>query len=77
MTCAGPGAEGPGRTLVYCPKCRVVHQHDLDASFPLNLVAAETLLGLYATRRWSGRVIDRVPGSYAGARAAQLNRQPA
>lgn len=49
MTCAGPGAEGPGRTLVYCLKCRVVHQHNLDASVPLNLVAAETLLGLYAS----------------------------
>jgi len=26
------------------------------------------------TLRWSGRVIDKVPSSYAGARAAQLNR---
>jgi hypothetical protein len=49
VTCAGPGAEGPGRTLVYCPKCRVEHQHNLDVSFPLNLVTAEILLGLYAS----------------------------
>jgi hypothetical protein len=26
------------------------------------------------TNRWSGRVIDKVPGSYTGVRAAQLNR---
>jgi hypothetical protein len=26
------------------------------------------------TNRWSGRVIDKVPSSYAGARAAQLKR---
>jgi hypothetical protein len=26
------------------------------------------------TNRWSGRVIDKVPSSDAGARAAQLNR---
>jgi len=26
------------------------------------------------TNRWSGRVIDKVPSSYTGARAAQLNR---
>jgi hypothetical protein len=26
------------------------------------------------TNRWSGRVRDKVPSSYAGARAAQLNR---
>jgi hypothetical protein len=26
------------------------------------------------TSRWSGRVGDKVPSSYAGARAAQLNR---
>jgi hypothetical protein len=26
------------------------------------------------TNRWSGRVRDKVPSSYAGVRAAQLNR---
>ena len=26
------------------------------------------------TNRWSGRVMDKVPSSYAGVRAAQLNR---
>jgi hypothetical protein len=26
------------------------------------------------TSRWSGRVIDKVPSSYIGVRAAQLNR---
>jgi hypothetical protein len=26
------------------------------------------------TNRWSGRVIDKVPSSYFGARAAQLKR---
>jgi hypothetical protein len=26
------------------------------------------------TTRWSGRVRDKVPSSYAGVRAAQLNR---
>jgi len=26
------------------------------------------------TNRWSGRVKDKVPSSYDGARAAQLNR---
>jgi hypothetical protein len=26
------------------------------------------------TTRWSGRVIDKVPSSYLGVRAAQLNR---
>jgi hypothetical protein len=26
------------------------------------------------TPRWSGRVKDKVPSSYTGARAAQLNR---
>jgi hypothetical protein len=26
------------------------------------------------TNRWSGRVIDKVPRSYDGVRAAQLNR---
>jgi hypothetical protein len=26
------------------------------------------------TNRWSGRVTDKVPSSYGGARAAQLNR---
>jgi hypothetical protein len=26
------------------------------------------------TNRWSGRVRDKVPSSYTGARAAQLNR---
>jgi len=26
------------------------------------------------THRWSGRVRDKVPSSYTGARAAQLNR---
>jgi hypothetical protein len=26
------------------------------------------------TNRWSGRLMDKVPSSYAGARAAQLNR---
>jgi hypothetical protein len=26
------------------------------------------------TNRWSGRVMDKVPSSYVGARAAQLNR---
>ena len=26
------------------------------------------------TNRWSGRVIDKVPSSYIGVRAAQLNR---
>ena len=26
------------------------------------------------TNRWSGRVINKVPSSYIGARAAQLNR---
>jgi len=26
------------------------------------------------TPRWSGRVIDKVPSSYVGVRAAQLNR---
>ncbi len=26
------------------------------------------------TNRWSGRVKDKVPSSYVGARAAQLNR---
>ena len=26
------------------------------------------------TNRWSGRVGDKVPSSYVGARAAQLNR---
>jgi hypothetical protein len=28
----------------------------------------------HLTNRWSGRVIDKVPSSNAGARAAQLNR---
>jgi hypothetical protein len=26
------------------------------------------------TTRWSGRVMDKVPSSYIGVRAAQLNR---
>jgi hypothetical protein len=30
--------------------------------------------GYALTNRWSGRVRDKVPSSYAGARAAQLNR---
>ena len=30
--------------------------------------------GCPLTTRWSGRVKDKVPNSYAGARAAQLNR---
>jgi hypothetical protein len=29
------------------------------------------------TPRWSGRVLDKVPSSYAGVRAGQLNRQAA
>jgi len=32
----------------------------------------KTVRGL--TNRWSGRVRDKVPSSYTGARAAQLNR---
>jgi hypothetical protein len=30
--------------------------------------------GRRKTNRWSGRVRDKVPSPYAGARAAQLNR---
>jgi len=30
--------------------------------------------GRRLTNRWSGRVLDKVPSSYVGARAAQLNR---
>jgi hypothetical protein len=30
--------------------------------------------GCRLTIRWSGRVRDKVPSSYAGVRAAQLNR---
>ncbi len=28
----------------------------------------------HLTNRWSGRVKDKVPSSYTGVRAAQLNR---
>jgi hypothetical protein len=33
--------------------------------------------GCRLTLRWSGRVRDKVPSSYVGARAAQLNRYAA
>jgi hypothetical protein len=36
------------------------------------LPSVDVIFGL--TNRWSGRVIDKVPSSNAGARAAQLNR---
>jgi hypothetical protein len=31
-------------------------------------------MSCHLTNRWSGRVKDKVPSSYAGVRAAQLSR---
>ena len=51
VTCAGPGADEPGRALLYCPACRIQHQHMLDVSVPIELVWRETLVGLYGSRK--------------------------
>ena len=40
----------------------------------VNRRLAQGLGRAYLTNRWSGRVKDKVPSSYIGARAAQLNR---
>lgn len=51
VTCAGPGADEPGRALVYCATCRVEHQHTLDVSLPIELVSRDVLAGLYEVRK--------------------------
>jgi hypothetical protein len=47
VTCAGPGADEPGRILVYCSSCRTDHQHMLDVSMPIELLSRTALVGLY------------------------------
>jgi hypothetical protein len=37
-------------------------------------IDADRSMGRRLTRRWSGRVKDKVPSSNVGVRAAQLNR---
>jgi len=67
------GARGTYRTgssdadSVHCP--RGAH-HPPGPKSDCRLMTRECHL----TNRWSGRVSDKVPSSYVGARAAQLNR---
>jgi hypothetical protein len=49
VTCAGPGADEPGRTLVYCNQCRADKPLMIDVSIPIGLLTEELLIGLYAT----------------------------
>lgn len=51
VTIGGPGSEANGRTLLYCPRCRVSNQHQIDISWPLGLLTPGTFLELYRTGR--------------------------
>lgn len=65
VTCAGPGADEPGRLLVYCPSCRQDKAHMLDVSIPLELVSRELLLALYMTGKTESdpaMVVDHILG---------------
>jgi hypothetical protein len=82
LACAVSGAVG--LFLLSGAIARVFGQY----KFPdlLTLVAVSTVTGVVGalaawawvggglTNRWSGRVKDKVPSSYTGVRAAQLNR---
>jgi hypothetical protein len=51
--------------LVYCPQCRLEHQHMIDVSVPMELVTPETLVGLYQMRKTSSdpaTVLDVILG---------------
>jgi hypothetical protein len=47
VTVSQPGSYGPGRTLLYCPRCRAANQHQLDISWPLALLTPGTFLQLF------------------------------
>ena len=49
ITCAGPGAKEPGRTLVYCWQCRRERPNYIDVSIPISLLTEDLLIGLYAS----------------------------
>lgn len=48
ITSGAPGSDFPGRTLVYCARCRQDKSETLDVSLPLPLLTPEIFRGLYA-----------------------------
>lgn len=47
ITSGAPGSDFPGRTLVYCARCRQEKSETLDVSLPLPLLTRDIFLGLY------------------------------
>ena len=63
------------RSRVLSPRRLNLYQHFEEKVFCLGGRAIWKLRAQSGlTNRWSGRVRDKVPSSYTGARAAQLNR---
>ncbi len=48
ITSGVPGSDFPGRTLVYCARCRQDKFETLDVSLPLPLLTPEIFRGLYS-----------------------------
>ena len=47
VTCGTPGSDFPGRTLLYCPDCRLANNHMIGVSWPRALLTRESFLDLY------------------------------